>query len=310
MKKLLAAALLVGLILIGQGTAYAVPILQLYIEGAYFDQDSETWVLIPSEDPPYPGFLGRVWAIGNIDGPGGKGEPGIFGVRLSIAYSKDFAPNILLTPTQVGGSGSYIIPSTSLQFTDDSTPIATFNHKTVTDGTAPVLGDGSSLPAHGIYGPLTDWQEFALGDFTNPDSPVADFTSSFLPDFTSDAAQINAYDVVVSNWSGESLHFDLYNHLEGFNHAKFAPFSHDGDIITPEPASFVVWFLIGLSWAGSAWTYQYRRRWRKWQQEEAAGAASVHRQDQADRFTGLGGQLEEQVGIRPAGRWATHRPSR
>ena len=45
MTKLLIAATLVGLILIGQGTAYAIPILQLYIEGATYDTSTETWVV-------------------------------------------------------------------------------------------------------------------------------------------------------------------------------------------------------------------------------------------------------------------------
>lgn len=63
----------------------------------------------------------------------------------------------------------------------------------------------------------------------------------------------------------------------------------------PEPASFVVWFLVGLSWAGSAWTHRYRRRWQKWQQEEAA--AGVRRQGHAD--------IENQLGLREAAVRAT-----
>ena len=49
----------------------------------------------------------------------------------------------------------------------------------VTDGSLPLLGDGSSLPPHGIYNqPDIVWQEFALGDMTNPDSESGDFISS------------------------------------------------------------------------------------------------------------------------------------
>ncbi len=67
----------------------------------------------------------------------------------------------------------------------------------------------------------------------------------------------------------------------------------------PEPASFVVWFLIGISWVGSAWTHQYRRRWKKWQQEEAAAAAGSHGDDQSARLPA--DQAEAQVGGQSAG---------
>ena len=79
------------------------------------------------------------------------------------------------------------------------------------------------------------------------------------------AGQINVYDISVTNGSGQVVHFDLYNHLDAKNKAKakFAPFSHDAHIV-PEPASGIVWLLVGLTTsAGLAW----RRRRRSWSRQ-------------------------------------------
>ena len=316
MKKLLAAATLVGLILIGQGTAYAVPILQLYIEGAIYDGDKETWVWYPgvsgTEGPP------RLWAIGNTGGEGGQGN--IVGVRLAVAYSAEDSPlQVILTPSTTGGFEGFTDPSTPGPPDQNGLPdgpaidtsLGEFSGGIeVTNGGVPVLSNDQPLPTHGIYyGEATVWQEFSLGNFTLTDSPIADFIDTLPAPGGPNEGQINVYEVSVPGWSGETLHFDLYDAIEAKNRAKFAPFSHGAEI-SPEPASFIVWFLIGLSWAGSAWRYQYRRRWKKWQQEDAAGAARIHGDDQGGRFTDCGDQLEEQVGIRPAGRWAVHRSSR
>jgi hypothetical protein len=134
-----------------------------------------------------------------------------------------------------------------------------------TEGTTPLLGDGSPLPAHGEYGNDRIWQEFQLGDFDTPDSQIGDFISSFpAPSTGSPKAQINVYDVSVTGDFGEhpfTIHFDLYNHIGGENHAKykFAPFSHDaggepGDDVNvnvvPEPASATLLGMACLSLLG------------------------------------------------------------
>jgi len=319
MKKLLIAATLVGLILIGQGTAYAIPILQLYVEGAVYDATTESWVWYPglTDGPP------RLWAIGNTGGEGGKGD--ILNVKLAVAYSAQYPGlEVFLSPSTTGGYGGFTDPSVpddpiqngNPDDPDSSWPIQTnlgpFIEGTteVTNGGVPMLSNGKALPTHGIYyGEDTLWQEFLLGDFTLRDSPIADFIDALPTSGGENEGQINVYQVSVTAWSEAVLHFDLYDAIEGHNRARFAPFSHDVEI-SPEPASFVVWFLIGLSWAGSAWTYQYRRRWKKWQQEDAAESTGMRGLDQADRFTESADHVEEQVGIRPAGRWAAHRSGR
>ncbi len=338
MKKLLAAAILVGIILVGQGTAYAVPILQLYIEGAHYDESTETWVVAP------PGSSGgepfRLWAIGNVAGPGGAGA--ISDVRLSVVYDATLYGQIqiVFTPSRIGGNGYYdeerfvdpSEPNQDLDPNEDGIQNPLFIQEQLDGTILPQLSDGKDLPSHGVFGPDKSWQEFLLGDFALTDSTVADFIlpddfSGTEPFDISDIAdtfdlkgQINAYEVTALVGgapapSGTVLHFDLYDNVQTKNKVKatFAPFSHDADAeahIIPEPASFIVWFLIGLSWAGSAWTHQYRRRWKKWQQEEAAGVARIPGDDQAGRFTDSGDRLEEEVGIRPAGRWAAHRSGR
>jgi len=222
--------------------AQAIPLLQVYLEGADYDSDTETWVLTPEGSSSGVPF--RLWTIGNVNGPGGADGDPILDAKIAIAYStEDASPNlqITLTPSTTGGFGGFV---------DPSTPANPFLLQTVTDGSTPVLNGGRSLPPHGVYGPGVTWQEWAIGDFDLTDSPVADFISVFPEAPAATQGQINVYEVSVLNGSGLTMHFDLYNHVEGARKGKFAPFSHtaDGDAnIIPEPSTLAVWsFLSGL----------------------------------------------------------------
>lgn len=238
--RALSAALFCAVVLLAGSQAFALPVLQMYVEGATYDTTTKTWVLYSKS--PF-----RIWAIGDV------GDVGtIEGVKMSVAYLDGLTPTITLTGTTTGGYGG---------FTDPSTPTNATYVKTVTDGSAPLLGDGSFLPAHDIYGAGTSWQEFSLGDLTLTDSPIADFGGPTLPlPITNKTGQINAYEVTVSGLSeGETLHFDLYNHYMGKNAVKYvnAPFSHDGENTTPsggggvvpEPSALAIWGLgvLGLA---------------------------------------------------------------
>ena len=57
----------------------AVPVLQLYVDGATYNTEHESWV--------FDAVIGEsftLWVIGNVDGPGGQGT--IFDVKLSAVY--------------------------------------------------------------------------------------------------------------------------------------------------------------------------------------------------------------------------------
>jgi len=173
----------------------AIPILQLYIEGATYD---------PEKGWYYPGHSFRLWTIANISGPGRDDGSPITNVRLSAVYDDPGVPvTISITPALIGGSGNYN------GFTDSSLPAAPTWLRTVTDGSTPLIGGSKYLPPHDEYGAGNFWQEFNLGNFTLSDSQIADFIAAFpLPGVF--GAQINAYDVVVT---GADVHFDLYGQV-------------------------------------------------------------------------------------------------
>jgi hypothetical protein len=242
-------------------TAQATPTLQLYLEGATYDTVTHTWVAAPEGSSNGQPF--RLWAIGDV---GATPEHLIEGVRLSVAYDKswrtdDYDLVVSFVPSTTAGRGNY---------DDPSEPTAPVFLQYGGVNTVPMLGDGKPLPTHGVFGPDTVWQEFALGDFNLMDSPVGDFIGTF-PSQDEDAplrGQINVYEVTVT-WTGGAsahgavVHFDLYNHFEAKNHikARFAPFSHDADAegkIVPAPSTPIA--LIGMGLMGAI-VYARRRFW-------------------------------------------------
>lgn len=225
----------------------AVPVLQLYIEGATYNSVTETWELTRAPGDPL-----MVWAIGNVDGPGGKGE--ILDVRMSFAYDGavgEGAVDISLTPSTTGGFGGVTDPSTPSMPND---PL--IEH---TSG-QPLLSDGKPLPSHEesgsgkVFGEGTFWQEFLLGDFALTDSPIADFIGIFPTALIPQSAQINVYEVAVAGLlAGSWLHIDLYDSVEGKGHIRtvFANNAHDAGntVLVSEPANWAI-FSFGLAGIG------------------------------------------------------------
>lgn len=234
-NRIFLALLTVAFAVLTASSAFAFPELQIYIEGASYDDLTQTWTLEST------GSL-RLWAIADV---GAKGP--ILDVKLSIAYASGLTPTFGLTGSTTGGYNGFGDPSAA------SNP--TFS-QTVTDGSSPVLGDGADLPSHGIYGEGTSWTEYKLGDFTLTDSYIADFsgaTDTPVP-HASKIGQINVYDIDFSGVAaGTAFHFDLYDHYYNRNENAVyvkAPFSHDGETTAvPEPGTLA---LLGMGAAGLA----------------------------------------------------------
>jgi hypothetical protein len=220
-------------------SAWAIPALQIYIDGATYDDVTESWIIQTNGSFD-------LWVIGDIGAVGSISD-----VKLAAAVSSSETGTIGLAQT------------TTNVVSDPSTPIAptpTGNFPSA-DGAIPVRGDGSLLPAHGIYGPGSSFFEWELGDMTLTDSPVGDFIDTFPTSFPS-TGQLNVYTVSLTGFT--QVHFDTYDHIyDGSTHGeyKFAPFSHDGDadaggVPAPEPSTML---LLGTGIIGMA-CYGWRRQ--------------------------------------------------
>lgn len=129
--KLVWLVALTATIVCGVDRAIALPTLQLYIEGATYDPNTETWVIGKSE------FV--LWVIGDVQKFGA-----IYDVKLAAAVRSNESGNITLTPTT-----THLVTDPSLP----PTPTPTSNFPS-DDGAIPIMHDGRPLPSHGIYGPV------------------------------------------------------------------------------------------------------------------------------------------------------------
>ena len=155
----LAGLALLAAVVVQTAPASAVPTLQVYIEGASYDDEAE-----PGKSPTVNKPL-RLWAVGNVDGPGGKGP--IFDVKAAFAYSS--------------GAGDVTIDIASATTTVSAaspTPPRRIPPPTPTEA-ARCAPTAKSWQNTGVYGNGTTWQEWSFGDFTETDSPIADFIDAF-----------------------------------------------------------------------------------------------------------------------------------
>lgn len=237
-------------LLIFSAQIHAVPLLQLYVEGAEYDYDHESWVFEPIDANDSI----TLWVIGNVNGPGGKGD--INDVNVVFTYADVDTPvTYTLTPTTT---------DLFLGFADSSTPNDPALVQVVDDGSRPEMINGKSLAPHDVYGNGWEWQQFALGDFSLTDSQIKDFIDTVPTVNLNDqlVGQINAYEIMVDG-DVTDFHIDAFGYYEQTKGNKtkimatFAPYSHDAGtginspVHVPE-ASMIALMGVGLAGIGFA----------------------------------------------------------
>lgn len=216
--------------------AQAIPVLQLYLEGAQYDTGSESWVASPSGSSGGAPF--RLWAIANTGAVGT-----VFDAMLTFSWDASLGDlAIIVKESTTGGYRN---------FDDPSIANAADPQSIVRDGSVPLDGNNKPLSSGGLYGSGRYYQTFKIGDLSGVDSPLVDFDQSFTGPVADDAplrASISVYEISVLKIDGTSAHgatvsIDFYDHYISKNRAKYVevPGSHDAKAVqvevVPAPAA-------------------------------------------------------------------------
>ena len=226
MKKLVLLSLLV-LVLVP--AVQAVPVLQLYIDGATYDDATQTWITTETSYELY------VIGMGSLDN-----------VTLSLALEG------------LGETDDPSAASVDIDGTGYPTGSWAYGYAPLSNEVEAWNSGKTDLQKHSVY---PSWYtEFGLGSFTNQggignvnhDDALDEDDPYWLPTegYISSNHQgwFQSYRIDIT--PGYAVHFDLYTLNGDGTIDEFSPFSHDasgGEI--PEPATMLL-FGIGLAGAG------------------------------------------------------------
>ncbi|UCC79735.1 MAG: choice-of-anchor N protein [Candidatus Zixiibacteriota bacterium] len=202
------------LVLLITPTTLAVPDIQLFIDGATYDWDTQTWVATTT---------------GSVDLYVISANDAKADIIVSVALGHDDDPSLMT----VDFGGTVINPG---DWVYGSGPISN----------APSQWNGSEdLPKHSVF--PTWYSEvhtgaYGLGMNVGDVQPGPDFWDPSIPSGPANAlGEYKIFTVDLSGPVGSSVHFDAYTLNPDGTIDKFAPFSHDATTtIVPEPGTFAL----------------------------------------------------------------------
>lgn len=261
MKKSIIVLCSLILALIVSTSAQAVPKLQIYIPGSYYDMDSETWI-IDSYDY-------QLWVIGSSDV--------IKDVKIAFAVPEGENGSINVDWVDPSFSEFTMSKEGGLDYSDNQEIYTNrgyiddvYLYGDSSEGEYPLDGNGKKIPGHGVF--PTNFYEYYIGNFGLGEtvynfSPPDDFSGEIweellyintLADLENSGLDSATGEIKVFNISAKGytwvdiVAYDHYVNTKDKARYVFSPFSHDGasGSTVPEPATMMLFGIGLLSFAG------------------------------------------------------------